>query len=178
MQQVSVFAENQRGMMEKITGVLRSEDINILGSVTNDSAEYGIVRMVVSNPSAAVDALTKAGLLCHLTEVVGVELMDEVGNLNQLLQALSESNINVNYLYLSFNRETGMPIMVFHSEDIMEVKACIERIEYHRDTPQRIKSQQVRYYDQNQKRTRYKSPLSTGGNWTSPEIVLDVKLKA
>ena len=75
---------------------LRSEDINILGSVTNDSAEYGIVRMVVSNPSAAVDALTKAGLLCHLTEVVGVELMDEVGNLNQLLQALSESNINVN----------------------------------------------------------------------------------
>ena len=127
MQQVSVFAENQRGMMERITGVLRSEDINILGSVTNDSAEYGIVRMVVSNPAAAVDALTKAGLLCHLTEVVGVELMDEVGNLNQLLQALSESNINVNYLYLSFNRETGMPIMVFHSEDIMEVKACIER---------------------------------------------------
>ena len=39
-------------------------------------------RQVVSNPSAAVDALTKAGLLCHLTEVVGVELMDEVGNLN------------------------------------------------------------------------------------------------
>ena len=130
MQQVSVFAENQRGMMEKITGVLRSEDINILGSVTNDSAEYGIVRMVVSNPSAAVDALTKAGLLCHLTEVVGVELMDEVGNLNQLLQALSESNINVNYLYLSFNRETGMPIRVFHSEDIMEVKAWIERKGY------------------------------------------------
>ena len=130
MQQVSVFAENQRGMMEKITGVLRSEDINILGSVTNDSAEYGIVRMVVSNPSAAVDALTKAGLLCHLTEVVGVELMDEVGNLNQLLQALSESNINVNYLYLSFNRETGMPIMVFHSEDIMEV--VISMVQRHR----------------------------------------------
>ena len=58
------------------------------------------------------------------------------------------------------------------------LKACIERIEYHRDTPQRIKSQQVRYYDPEQKRTRYKSPLSTGGNWTSPEIVLDVKLKA
>ena len=125
MQQVSVFAENQRGMMERITGVLRSEDINILGSVTNDSAEYGIVRMVVSNPSAAVDALTKAGLLCHLTEVVGVELMDEVGNLNQLLQALSESNINVNYLYLSFNRATGLPIMVLHVPDISEVEACL-----------------------------------------------------
>ena len=121
MQQVSVFAENQRGMMEKITGVLRSEDINILGSVTNDSAEYGIVRMVVSNPSAAVDALTKAGLLCHLTEVVGVELMDEVGNLNQLLQALSESNINVNYLYLYFPRDRhadhGIPFRGYYGSE-------------------------------------------------------------
>ena len=57
------------------------------------------------------------------------------------------------------------------------LKACIERIEYHRDAPQRIKSQQVRYYDPEQKRTRNKSPLNTGGNWTSPEIVLDVKLR-
>ena len=69
MQQVSVFAENQRGMMERITGVLRSEDINILGSVTNDSAEYGIVRMVVSNPSASVDALTKAGPTAYYAAV-------------------------------------------------------------------------------------------------------------
>lgn len=57
------------------------------------------------------------------------------------------------------------------------LKACIERIEYYRDKPQRIRSQQVRYYDKEQKRTRNKSPLSTGGNWTSPEIVLDVKLR-
>lgn len=57
------------------------------------------------------------------------------------------------------------------------LKACIERIIYHRDAPQRIKSQQVRYYDPEQKRTRNKSPLNTGGNWTRPEIVLDVKLK-
>lgn len=57
------------------------------------------------------------------------------------------------------------------------LKACIDRIEYHRDAPQRIKSQQVRYYDKEQKKTRHTSPLNTGGNWTSPEIVLDVKLK-
>lgn len=58
------------------------------------------------------------------------------------------------------------------------MKACIDRIEYHREAPQRIRSQQVRYYDKEQKRTRHKSPLNTGGNWTSPEIVLDVILKA
>ena len=57
------------------------------------------------------------------------------------------------------------------------LKACIERIDYSRDKPERIKSQQVRYYDPEQKKTRYKSPLNTGGNWTSPPIELDVKLK-
>lgn len=57
------------------------------------------------------------------------------------------------------------------------LKACIDRIEYHRDAPQRIPSKQVRYYDKEQKKTRHTSPLNTGGNWTSPDIVLDVKLK-
>lgn len=57
------------------------------------------------------------------------------------------------------------------------LKACIERIDYSREKPERIKSQQVRYYDKERKQTRYKSPLNTGGNWTSPPIELDVKLK-
>ena len=57
------------------------------------------------------------------------------------------------------------------------LKACIERIDYKRDKPQRIKSQQIRYYDKETKRTRWKSPLNTGGNWTQPPIELDVKLK-
>jgi hypothetical protein len=57
------------------------------------------------------------------------------------------------------------------------LKACIDRIDYSREKPERIKSQQVRYYDPEQKRTRNKSPLKTGGNWTNPPIELDVKLK-
>lgn len=57
------------------------------------------------------------------------------------------------------------------------LKQCIERIDYSRDKPERIKSQQVTYYDPVTKKTRYKSPLKTGGNWTTPPIELDVKLK-
>ena len=57
------------------------------------------------------------------------------------------------------------------------LKACIERIDYKREKAVRKKSQQVRYYDKEQKRTRNKSPLPTGGNWTTPPIELDVKLK-
>ena len=111
--------------MERITSILANENINILGSVTNDSAEYGIVRMVVSDPSAAAQALSQAGFLCRLTDVLGVEVTDEVGNLNRLLLSLEESNISVDYLYLSFNRASGKPIMVFHVDSAYEVEACL-----------------------------------------------------
>lgn len=57
------------------------------------------------------------------------------------------------------------------------LKACIERITYNREAPQRTKSQQVMYYDKERKRTRTKSPLKTGGNWTSSPIEIDVILK-
>ena len=57
------------------------------------------------------------------------------------------------------------------------LKQCIERIDYHRDKPERIKSKQVTYYDPVAKKTRYKSSLGRGGSWTTPPIELDVKLK-
>lgn len=57
------------------------------------------------------------------------------------------------------------------------LKACIERIEYKREAPYRTPSQQVLYYDKDKKRTRTKSPLNTGGNWTASPIEVDIKLK-
>ena len=67
-----------------------------------------------------------AGYLCCLTDVLGIEMDDEVGSLHKVLLALSDSNINVDYSYLSFNRETGPPIMVIYAEDIYEVENCME----------------------------------------------------
>ncbi|MBP5744978.1 MAG: amino acid-binding protein [Lachnospiraceae bacterium] len=122
LKQVSIYAENVKGKMLEITDVLMENNVNILGSVTNDSAEYGIVRMIVDNPTKAIEALTKRGIICKMTDVIGVEVKDEVGNLNRLLKALHDANINVDYLYLSFNRESGCPIMVLHTADAKEVE--------------------------------------------------------
>ena len=122
MKQISVYAENKKGTMQKLTGILLEENINILGSVTNDSAEYGIVRMVVSDTEKAREALTRKGFLCRVIDVIGVEVQDEVGNLHKVLTALSDSNINVDYIYLSFNRDTGMPILIFHTDELAEVE--------------------------------------------------------
>ena len=111
--------------MRDITQILLEHEVNILGSVTNDSAEYGIIRMVVSKPEEALQALTDRGYICKMTDVIGVEVSDEVGNLNKLLTALDKSNINVNYIYLSFNRLSGKPIMVLHTDDCYEVEECL-----------------------------------------------------
>ncbi len=130
LEQVSVFTENYKGAMQKITQVLVENEVNIWGSVTNDSAEYGIIRMVVSNPEAARDALTSAGYMCRLCKVLGIEMKDEVGILDRLLLSVSESNIDINYMYLSFNRDSGMPVMVVHTDDIHEVEACLKQKGY------------------------------------------------
>ena len=104
LSQVSIFAENKKGRLQNITSLLQKENINIWGSITNDSAEYGIIRMVVSNPEHAEKVLAEAGYLCRLTEVLGVELDDEVGALN---------------------RDSGKPVMVLHTDDVREVSICL-----------------------------------------------------
>ena len=125
LKQISIYAENKKGTLQKITQNLQDHGINILGSVTNDSAEYGIIRMVVSDTKLALESLRDAGYLCKQTDVLGIEVKDEVGNLNKLLLAMKESNINADYLYLSFNRDTGRPIMILHTSDIYEVEECL-----------------------------------------------------
>ena len=126
LQQVSVYAENKKGTMQEITEILLNEGINIWGSVNNDSAEFGIVRLIVSDPVKTQNALTEAGYMTKLTDVMGVEVEDKVGSLNDLLKAISQSNISLNYIYLSFNRDSGMPVMVLHADDIWEVEACLQ----------------------------------------------------
>lgn len=130
LKQISIYAENKKGAMRNITKILLDNQINILGSVTNDSAEYGIVRMVVSEPETACNALNENGYLCRTVNVIGVEITDEVGNLNKLLGSISDGNINVDYLYLSFNRQSGKPIMVFHTEEPKEVENVLKQKGY------------------------------------------------
>ncbi len=122
LKQVSIYAENKKGCFKTITGLLMENDINILGSVTNDSAEYGIIRMVVSDPDKCIEVLRNAGFICKTTSVIAVECEDKVGALDSILKTLYESNININYVYLSFNRVTGQPIMVMHADEASAVE--------------------------------------------------------
>ena len=125
LKQLSIYAENKKGTMRNITEILSEENINIWGSVTNDSAEFGIIRMIVSDPDLAKEKLEKAGYYYKLCNVIGIEMADEVGALNRLLKTLYDSNINVDYIYLSFNRDSGLPVQILHADDTPEVEDCI-----------------------------------------------------
>ena len=122
LKQISIYAENKKGCLQNVTGILCQNGINILGSVTNDSAEYGIIRMVVSDPEKSIEVLSKEGYICKTTPVLAGECLDEVGSLDKILKTLFDSNINVNYTYLSFNRDSGLPIMVIHTDDTAQVE--------------------------------------------------------
>lgn len=130
LKQLSIYAENKKGTLEHITRILLERNINILGSMTDDGAEYGVNRMVVSEPETALASLQEQGYICSLKHVIGVEVEDKVGNLNSLLKTLLKMNINVYYLYLSFNRESGLPIMVFYTQDIWEVEDSLRNKGY------------------------------------------------
>ena len=60
LKQLSIYAENRKGTLQSITQILADAGINIWGSCTNDGAEYGINRMVVSEPEKAMEALEGA----------------------------------------------------------------------------------------------------------------------
>ncbi|MBO7678814.1 MAG: hypothetical protein J6S75_04010 [Thermoguttaceae bacterium] len=122
IRQLSIFAENKRGAMHRITQTLADARINMNTLVTNDSAEFGIIRMLVSDTDKASACLNKAGYLCHIDYVAAAEIGDECGSLNSLLAILDRGNINLDYLYVTYSNLTRRPVAILRSVDIMEVE--------------------------------------------------------
>lgn len=124
MKQVSVYAANKKGAMNNITTALREAGVNLLALVTNDSAEFGTIRMIVDQPEVALSALRETGYISQLTDVIGVEITDEVGGLDKLLADITYMNVSVDYLYICYDRENNTVIAVLHTEtDIEDILA-------------------------------------------------------
>lgn len=117
IRQISVFVENQPGSMMNVTSVLTEAHVNIRAISTFDTPEFGIMRLIVDNPVRAKEALTEKGFVTRVSEVIGAELKDEKGNLNQMLAILADGKINVNYIYSFVIREGKAPVMVFSTDD-------------------------------------------------------------
>ena len=131
IRQLSIFAENKKGAMHRVTQVLAKAGINMNTLVTNDSAEFGIIRMLVSDTDGALACMQAAGYLCHLDQVVAAEIGDACGSLNALLETLSRGNINLDYLYVTYSSMSKRPVAILRTQDIMEVEGFLRAKGYH-----------------------------------------------
>ena len=95
MKQISVFVENQPGSLMRVTNALTEAKINIRAVSSFDAPEFGILRLVVDQPVQAKDYLTSKGFVVRVQDVIGAELKDEKGNLNQMLKILADGEISI-----------------------------------------------------------------------------------
>ena len=123
---LTVLAENTKGTMQKITSVLADNHIGIYSILTNDSGEYGTVRLLLSDPQAGLCALKEAGYLCHGSKVIAVTIEDIPGALDRLLRDIKTINVNIKYLYVTYDRHRSVPAIVFCTSSIAEVEQSLQ----------------------------------------------------
>ena len=99
VKQLSVFIENREGRLEEVLQVLKQCGVNIVSLSLADTSDYGLLRLLVTDPEAGKEALKKSGFSAMLTDVLAIRLSHQVGKLQELLEAICDENINIEYMY-------------------------------------------------------------------------------
>lgn len=99
IKQLSVFIENRKGRLEQVTEALHEAAINIASFSLADTSEYGLLRMIVSNPEEGKRVLKEKGFSAMLTDVLAVKIEQRPGTLHEVLKLLSDGGFSVEYMY-------------------------------------------------------------------------------
>lgn len=99
VQQLSVFIENKAGRVSEVTDILGEASVNIRGFSVSDTAEYGILRLVVDDPARGMAALRQAGFTVKENDVICIDLPDKPGGLASVLKIVSDAGVNIEYVY-------------------------------------------------------------------------------
>jgi len=118
VKQISVFIENRSGRLREVASVLGENGINIRALSLADTSDYGILRLIVDRPEDALAVLRKANFTLSETDVIAVEVSDRPGGLAEVLDALGEAGINVEYMYAFVEKSSSNAVMIFRIEDI------------------------------------------------------------
>jgi len=113
--QLSIFIENRSGTLIKVLDALKEANIQIIASTIADTAEYGIYRLICSEPLRAYEELTKAGITVALSEVLALELDNTPGRAADAVSTFSKAGISIAYMY-SFLLG-GKGILVFRTDN-------------------------------------------------------------
>jgi hypothetical protein len=116
--QISVFLENKAGRLSHVTRVLGEAGINIRALSIADTSDFGILRIIVSDPEKAYRILKEANFTVSETDVIAVQVPDSPGGLAAVLEQMSDGNLNIEYLYAFLGTSGNDALVIFKVEEI------------------------------------------------------------
>ena len=111
IQQLSVFLENREGRMDEVLRVLAENDVNIVALSLADTSDYGMLRMITSDPHKGRAALKEAGITAMLTDVVALRVPHETGSLAKAMHQIVEGEVNIEYMYAFANGDDAAAVL-------------------------------------------------------------------
>ena len=117
IKQISIFVENKPGRLADITAMLAKKNVDIRALSIADTTDYGILRLIVSNPEIAVVAIREEGLTVSSTDVIGIAVPDVPGGFANAIGALASADISVEYAYAFITREKGNAFVIIRVAD-------------------------------------------------------------
>ena len=127
VRQLSVFLENKPGRLCAATDILAKEGINLSALTVADTAEFGILRLIVDQPDRAREVLMEAGIVVRISDVLAIAMDDAPGGAVGILHLLSEAGLNVEYMYACVGRQSGKAIMVVRTDDVELAEEILRR---------------------------------------------------
>ena len=123
--QISVFLENRAGQLAEITGVLAEHNIDLRAISIAETADYGVLRMIVDDAARATNILLEKEYILSMTPVVAVAVPDVPGGLAPVLATLAEGDIDIEYMYSLFTHVDGKAYMVFRIGEEEKFKSLL-----------------------------------------------------
>lgn len=117
VKQISVFLENTAGRLREVTGILAKAGVNIRALSLADTAQFGILRLIVNDHEKAMQALQSANLTVKETDVIAVETKDEPGGLSRVLEVFEAAGLNVEYMYAFVEKRQDNAVLIFRIEN-------------------------------------------------------------
>ena len=123
--QLSIFVENKQGTLIKVLQLLKEAKVQLIASTIADTVEYGIYRIICSEPERACDILKNHGISVALSDVFAIELDDQVGRAADTLSLFSQEGISIAYMYSFLFRGKG--ILVFRTDNEEHTREVIAK---------------------------------------------------
>ena len=111
VQQLSVFLENREGRLDEVLAALAKGGVNIVALSLADTSEYGMLRMIVSDPHKGRMVLKEEGITAMLTDVVALRVPHATGSLAKAMHQLVEGEVNIEYMYAFANGSDAAAVL-------------------------------------------------------------------